>query len=54
VKKHLNTFIFGIVIEFTETDEDIQEMINKTAEEMLNKGETGIEPMTVSLKVSKC
>jgi hypothetical protein len=29
-------------------------MINKTAEEMLNKGETRIEPMTVSLKVSKC
>ena len=54
VKKHLNTFIFGIVTEFTETDEDIQEMINKTAEEMLKKGETGIEPMTFPLKVSKC
>ena len=31
VKKHLNTFIFGIASEFTETDEHIQEMINKTA-----------------------
>jgi hypothetical protein len=54
VKKHLNTFIFGIVTEFTETDEDIQEVINKTAEKMVKKGGTGIEPITVPLKVSKC
>ena len=54
VIKHLNTFIFGIVTEFTETDQDIQEMIIKTAEKMVKKGETGIEPMTVPLKVSTC
>ena len=54
VIKHLNTFIFGIVTEFTETDQDIQEMINKSTEKMVKKGETGIELMTVPLKVSTC
>jgi hypothetical protein len=54
VIKHLNTFIFGIVTEFTETDQDIQEMINKTAEKIVKKDETGIEPMTVPLSISKC
>lgn len=53
VKKHLNTFIFGIVTEFTETDEDIQEMINKTADKMVRKGDTEIGSMTVPLIASK-
>ncbi len=35
VKKHLNTFIYGIVTEFTETNERIKEMINKTAEKIV-------------------
>jgi PilZ domain len=54
VKKHLNTFIFGIVTEFTETDEDIQEMINASAEKTVKKGDTGIGPMTAPIIVSKC
>jgi hypothetical protein len=37
VKKHLNTLIFGIVTEFTEADEHIKEMINKTAEKIIKK-----------------
>ncbi len=37
VKKHLNTFIYGIVTEFSETDEHIKEMINKTAEKLAKK-----------------
>ena len=37
VKKHLNTFIYGIVTEFTETNERIKEMINKTAEKIVTK-----------------
>ncbi len=35
VKKHLNTFIYGIVTEFTETNERIKEIINKTAEKIV-------------------
>ena len=31
VKKHLDTFLFSIVIAFTEIDERIKEMINDTA-----------------------
>ncbi len=34
VKTHPNTSIFGIATAFTEIDEHIKEMINKTAEEI--------------------
>jgi hypothetical protein len=54
VKKHLDTFIFGIVTEFTEADEDIQEMINASAEKTVKKDDTGIGPMTAPIIVSKC